>query len=80
MEINDDLQNLPKLIVADDEEVMMLIDRHALFGRGIGHIDEHLLTSVRLTADASLWTRDKRLCALAMEIGIGFRPPPSLSG
>jgi len=34
-------------------------------GRGIGFVDAHLLASVTLTTDASLWTLDKRLASLA---------------
>jgi len=32
--------------------------------RGVGYIDVHLLASVALTEDASLWTLDKKLAAL----------------
>ena len=68
--ILDALQGLPQAIVAKDSEALAFIDRHALHGRGIGYIDAHLLTSARLTADAALWTRDKRLQAVAAEFGI----------
>jgi predicted nucleic acid-binding protein len=34
-----DLRELPQAIVASDEEVLGLIDREALFGRGIGYVD-----------------------------------------
>ena len=37
------LSDLPQAIVATDTEVMHFIDRNTLFGRGIGHIDTHLL-------------------------------------
>jgi predicted nucleic acid-binding protein len=52
---------LPAMIVATDEEVLLFIERRKLMGRGIGYIDAHLLTSVRLTDDAEIWTRDKSL-------------------
>ena len=48
-----DLRDLPQAIVAEDEEVLRLIDRHALFGRGIGYVDAHLLAAARLTAAAN---------------------------
>jgi predicted nucleic acid-binding protein len=51
--------------------VGFFIDRHALMGRGIGYVDMHLLASARL-ADAMLWTRDKRLLAVATELGLGY--------
>ncbi len=73
------LQDLPKAAVADDGEVMGFIDRHGLFGRGIGYIDAHLLASVRLTADAALWTRDKRLHEIASDLGIAAALPPAFT-
>ena len=72
--ILEDLLALPQAIVADDDEVLEFIARHTLFGRGIGYIDAHLLASVRLTADASLWTRDKRLNEVAATLGVAKGP------
>jgi predicted nucleic acid-binding protein len=65
-----DLQALPQAVIAHDEEVLRFVDQHTLYGLGIGYIDAHLLTSVRLTADGSLWTRDKRLHAVAERLGL----------
>jgi predicted nucleic acid-binding protein len=65
------LQALPAVPVSTDQEVLFFIDRHALMGRGIGYVDVHLLASARL-ADAKLWTRDKRLLAVATELGLGY--------
>ncbi len=59
------LQGLPQAIVASDGEVLRFIDQQSLFGQGIGYIDAHLLAAARLTPDTSLWTRDKRLRAVA---------------
>jgi predicted nucleic acid-binding protein len=50
--------------------VLRFIDREALYGRGIGYVDAHLLASARLTAGGSLWTRDKRLHAVAGQLGL----------
>ena len=47
------LLDLPAVIVATDREVLEFIDRHALFGRGVGYVDAHLLAAARLTAGAS---------------------------
>ena len=69
------LSDLPQAIVATDTEVMHFIDRNTLFGRGIGHIDTHLLAAVRLTAGAELWTRDKRLHGIAVQLGLAINPP-----
>jgi len=68
-----ELQELPQAEMASDQEVLHLIDRRALFGRGIGYVDVHLLASVRLTAGASLWTRDTRLHAVAAEFDVATR-------
>jgi hypothetical protein len=46
-----------------------------LFGRGVGYVDIHLLAAVRLTVGASLWTRDKRLHGVAVQLGLATTPP-----
>lgn len=65
-----DLRDLPETVAAEDNEVMQMIERQALWGRGIGYVDAHLLAAVRLTPGAQLWTRDGRLRAVAVEMGI----------
>jgi predicted nucleic acid-binding protein len=69
------LSDLPRAIVATDAEVMHFIDHHTLFGRGVGYIDIHLLAGVRLTAGAQLWTRDKRLHGVAVQLGLAVTLP-----
>ena len=65
------LQDLPQPTVASEEEVLNLINRERLFGRGIGYVDAHLLAEVLLTADCKLlWTRDRRLQAVAAELDV----------
>jgi hypothetical protein len=39
-------------------------------GRGIGYVDVHLLASVALAGDARLYTRDGRLTAVALDLGL----------
>jgi predicted nucleic acid-binding protein len=65
-----DLHDLPQAVVASDEEVLRLINHQMLFGRGIGYVDAHLLAAVRLTAGSKLWTRDRRLQAVAAQLGL----------
>ena len=65
-----DLRDLPRAAVATDEEVISLIDRQTLFGRGIGYVDAHLLAAARLTAGTKLWTHDQRLQAVAAQLGL----------
>ena len=64
------LERLPKAVGATDEEVLTLIEKHKLMGRGIGYIDAHLLASTRLSHGAQLWTQDKKLAALAAELSV----------
>jgi predicted nucleic acid-binding protein len=68
------LRGLPRATVADDSEVLDFIERETLFGSGLGYIDVHLLAAVRLTSGALLWTRDKRLQAVARRMAIAARP------
>ncbi len=64
------LHNLPQATVATDDEVLTLIDKRQLFGLGIGYVDAHLLAATTLTTAARLWTRDKRLAAVAVQHGL----------
>ena len=63
------LQHLPMAVVAEPEEVLSSIERHKLHGRGIGYLDAHLIAATALTGGAKLWTRDRRLHAVARELG-----------
>jgi predicted nucleic acid-binding protein len=67
------LREMPSLPAAEHDEVLELIERHHLMGRGLGWVDLHLLTACRL-ADAKLWSRDTRLVAAARELRSDFRP------
>jgi predicted nucleic acid-binding protein len=64
------LQNLPHATVARDDEVLMAINQWALAGLGIDYIDVHLLAAIPLSPGTLLWTRDKRLRAVAASIGL----------
>ena len=69
------LSRLPAALVARGREVLRLIDKHHLFGSGIGYVDAHLLASARLTVDAKLWTRDRRLSGVAGRMGLAANLP-----
>jgi predicted nucleic acid-binding protein len=69
------LSDLPLTVVATDAEVLGFTDRHALFGRGIGYVDAHLLAATRLTPAAQLWTNDRRLHAVADAMGLATAAP-----
>lgn len=61
------LDDLPQALPARDDEVMAFIENHNLAGKGIGYVDAHLLAAARLNA-VPLWTRDKRLRAIAEKL------------
>jgi predicted nucleic acid-binding protein len=63
------LQALPVSPVVSDKVALCFIDNYSLMARGIGYIDVQLLASARL-AGAHLWTRDKRLQTVALELGL----------
>jgi predicted nucleic acid-binding protein len=73
--ILEDMRELPEAVVADNNEVFHLIERESLFGLGVGFVDAHLLASVRLTKNAKLWTRDRRLAAVAARMLLAWRMP-----
>ncbi len=63
------LLGLPMATVASDTEVLLLIERERLMGRGLGYVDAHLLASARLS-HCRLWTQDRRLASVALEQGL----------
>lgn len=64
------LQDLPLALTATDAEVLAFIERRKLMGRGLGYIDVHLLASAALSGTARLWTHDRRLAAVAVQLGL----------
>lgn len=66
-----DLETVP---VATEEELLELIRRRSLQGRGCGFVDVSLLASVLLAEHTRLWTLDRRLESLAAEWGRAWRP------
>ena len=68
-EVLRDLATLETPRVAEHGEVLALIERVPLWGRGIGWVDAHLLASARLDR-LRLWTLDRRLAIVARELGV----------
>lgn len=54
------LSRLPIARVASDAETMFFVEKHKLYGRGLGWTDAQLLASARLSS-AALFTYDKAL-------------------
>lgn len=65
------LRDLPDCDSADDNEVLHFITTHRLDGSGIGYVDAHLLAAATLTS-LKLWTRDKRLLAVAQKLKLAY--------
>lgn len=67
------LSELETLPVATPDELLTLLERQAIFGRGCGFVDLSLLASALLSQQTSLWTLDKRLNTIAHELGLAYR-------
>jgi predicted nucleic acid-binding protein len=66
------LSRLPCAPVVAHDDVLAFVERHALMGRGIGWVDAHLLASALVAGRVSLWSRDRRLAAAAVERGVAY--------
>ena len=64
------LNSLPATAMASHEEALCFISNFSLAGRGLGYIDIHLLAAVSLTPETLLWSKDKRLNAVAESLSI----------
>ena len=69
------LGELPAIPAATNEEVLFFIERRRVMGRGIGYIDAHLLAAATLARSVRLWTRDRRLMAVAAELDLAYELP-----
>lgn len=64
-----DLAALPTVQMAEQNEVLRLVDGRRLWSKGIGWIDAHLLASA-LLSNCRLWTLDRRLAGIAGVLGL----------
>ncbi|MGB9223864.1 type II toxin-antitoxin system VapC family toxin [Mycobacterium sp.] len=64
------LSNLRQFPMVTHAEILHLVQRRRLWGRGLSAIDVNLLGSVALVEGAQLWTRDKRFKAACEDVGI----------
>jgi hypothetical protein len=65
-----DLENLPRVRVAELTEVRQMIEARSLYSKGIGVTDAHLIASCLLSPPTMLWTSDIRLGNVAASLGI----------
>jgi predicted nucleic acid-binding protein len=66
------LSSLPRIPPATEEETLDFLEHRRLIGRGLGYIHVHLLVAASLHPGTQLWTRDKRLHAIADELNIAY--------
>ena len=69
------LSSLPRVVEADHDEALTLVDAERLSGRGLGWIDVHLLASAVLSG-TTLWTLDKGLAGQAKKLAVLFESSP----
>lgn len=65
------LGRLQSSSVAQNREVLGLIERAPLWGRGLSWVDAHLLAAALLD-QVPLWTMDRQLHAAAEQLGVAF--------
>ena len=65
-----EMEALWEVKVARLTEVRRMIEAHALYSKGIGLIDAHLIASCMITHGTQLWTRDVSLQNVAKSLGI----------
>ncbi|MBV1775328.1 PIN domain-containing protein [Burkholderiaceae bacterium DAT-1] len=69
-----DLQCLRPASQATIDELLEMIERDQLAGKGCGLVDLLLLASTLITANTRIWTLDRRLHALAVLYGVAYEP------
>ncbi len=67
------LKVLPVASIAEHDEVLKFIEDKELARKGLGYVDVHLLASAILS-DSTIWSFDKKLSEIAMDINISFDP------
>jgi predicted nucleic acid-binding protein len=67
------LEDLPVAPSAEHEEVLEMVRRRRLHGRGLSYADVHLLASALLSEHVIL-TRDKALARAASQLGVLWQP------
>ena len=69
------LDLLPRVRMAQLNEVRQMIEMRSLYSRGIGLTDAHLIASIFINPSTRLWTKDKRLRGIAEVLGIHANLP-----
>jgi predicted nucleic acid-binding protein len=64
------LGNLRQFSNVDHREVLHLVDRRRLWGRGLSVVDARLMAAVALVDGGRMWTRDNGLKAACIDVGV----------
>ncbi|QWE17130.1 PIN domain-containing protein [Polynucleobacter sp. AP-Nino-20-G2] len=67
------LKSLRQATIATNNETLEFIEKNKFYDSGCGATDISLLASALLSKDAVIWTSDKKLQALAHQLGIEFK-------
>ncbi|MCF3933320.1 PIN domain-containing protein [Acuticoccus sp. M5D2P5] len=70
------LDGLARSPVGETSEIRQMIEARRFYSRGIGFVDAALLASCLLDPGTRLWTRDRRLKAVAEEFDLAFLSSP----
>lgn len=68
------LAELESTPLATSDELLELIERRRLYGRGCGLVDISVLASALLSEQTLIWTLDKRLAGVAAELNRAYHP------
>jgi predicted nucleic acid-binding protein len=64
------LGKLPEARTVSTQDVLALIEQQKLYSSGIGLTDIHLVASALVEDQTLIWTRDRRLAAVARRLGV----------
>jgi predicted nucleic acid-binding protein len=67
------LGSLARVIEAEHDEVLSLVESRRVNGRGLGWVDVHILASA-LLGRTTLWTLDRPLAEQARRLGVLVKP------
>jgi len=66
------LEALPMTIAMEHEEILTLIEKRGLMGKGLGYVDVHLLASAVISG-LPIWTLDKKLEQVADTLHLKYQ-------
>ena len=67
-----DLRRLPRATTGTLEETLAFLERHSLYGRGLGWNDVQLLVAAKLSGH-TLWSLDTQLATAAGKLNAGYQ-------